>query len=320
MATLTANTQLTLLELAKSEHNGQMLATAEILTRVNDILLDAPWVPANDRFSHVTTQRYSLPTGQWRKFNAGVGHHVTQRKQITDTIGMLEDYGLHDKALVDNAANPAQWRNDENAGVLEGMSQTFATTIIYGNQSTDPEQFTGLAPRLGTLNTTNVLGAGGTGSDVSSIYVVQWGVDKVHLVYPRGSMLGLSHRDLGEDTIKDADLNEFQAYRDHFQLHVGLVVRNPRCIGRVANMETTGSSNIFDEDLLIKILNRMPMKGRGAVLYANPTVMSQIDIAAKDKGNVWHTITDPFGNEVLSFRGIPIRMVEAITDTETAIT
>ncbi len=133
-------------------------------------------------------------------------------------------------------------------------------------------------------------------------------------------MLGLSHRDLGEDTIKDADLNEFQAYRDHFQLHVGLVVRNPRCIGRVANMETTGSSNIFDEDLLIKILNRMPMKGRGAVLYANPTVILKIDIAAKDKGNVWHTITDPFGNEVLSFRGIPIRMVEAITDTETAIT
>lgn len=320
MATLTANTQLTLVELAKSEHGGKMLPTAEILTRVNDILLDAPWVPANDRFSHVTTQRFSLPTGQWRKFNAGVGHHVTQRKQIVDTIGMLEDYGVHDKALVDNAANPAQWRNDENAGVLEGMSQTFASTILYGNQAVDAEKFTGFAPRLASLNSTNVLGCGGTGSDLSSLYAIQWGVDKVHLTFPKGSTLGLSHRDLGEDTVKDADSNEFQAYRDHFQLHAGLVVRNPRCIGRLANIETSGSSNLFDEDLMIKILNRMPMKGRGAVFYANPTVMSQIDIAAKDKGNVWHPITDPFGNEVLSFRGHPIRMVEAILDTETALT
>ena len=321
MATLTAASQLTLLELAKrTDPKGNLAVIAEVLTRDNEILQDAPWLEANDVFSHKATQRFNLPAGTWRKLNAGVGKEASSTREITETIGMLETYSEVDKALADAAPNPAQFRSQEATAFVEGMSQTLATTMIYGNAATDPEKFTGLAPRLDALATL-ALGCSGTGDDLSSIYIVQWGETKCHLVYPRGSKtLGVQHRDLGEATLQDADGNQFQGYRDHFKVNCGLVVRDERCIARVCNIETSGSSNILDEDKIIQVLNKMPMRGAGAVLYMNATIMTQLDIIAKDKSNVQYGPADAFGKPTMFFRGFPVRKVDAILDTESALT
>src|SRR5512147_580107 len=106
---LYANKQLTFVEVAKREHNGAMLPVAEILNKTNEWLSDAVWLPANNKFTHVTAQRYSLPAGSWRKFNAGVASEMGQVRQIVDQIGMLESYAEHDVALVNSMANPAQF-------------------------------------------------------------------------------------------------------------------------------------------------------------------------------------------------------------------
>jgi hypothetical protein len=319
MSQYTANTQLTIYEVAKRHVDGDAVAIAEILARDNEILTDAVWIEANQQFAHVTTQRYALAAGSWRTINAGVAAEATQTKQITDTLGMLETYSEVDCKLVDVAANPAQFRNDEDAGFLEGLSQTLATTVMYGNALTTPTKFTGFAPRVASL-TTNVLGCSGTGSDLTSMFLVQWGADKVHMIYPKGSAAGITKQDLGEVTKVDSSGYMWQVYRTHFKLEAGLVVRNPRCIGRVCNIETAGSSNLFDEDQLIKVMARMYMGGRGAVLYCNATLWAQIQILAKDKSNVFYTASDAFGTDVLMFRGCPIRRVDAILDTESALT
>ena len=80
----------------------------------------------------------------------------------------------------------------------------------------------------------------------------------------------------------------WQIYRDHFQLKVGLTVKDDRCIARLANIKATGESNLFDEDNLIKLLNRMPGAGRTKVtaIYCNETILSQMEIKLKDKSNV----------------------------------
>lgn len=321
MATLTVASQLTLIELAKrTDPSGDLAVIAEVLTRDNEILQDAPWLEANDVFSHKTTQRFSLPTGTWRKLNAGVAAHATGTREIIETMGMLEDYSEVDKALADAAPNPKQFRNNEDSGIVEGLSQTLASTIIYGNAATDTEKFTGLAPRMDALAHTNVFTCSGTGSDLSSIFIVQWGENRVHLIYPRGSKsMGVERRDLGESTKVNSDGTMYQVYRSHFKVSCGLVVRDERCIARIANIESAGSSNLLDDDKIVQALNKMPMRGSGAVLYANATILSQLDVLAKDKSNVNYGPADAFGRPVMYFRGIPVRKVDAILDTETAL-
>lgn len=322
MGTITSYGQLTLFELAnRIDPNGNLATIAEVLSENNEMLMDAKWVEANDTFSHKSTRRLSLPSGTWRKLNAGVAKQSSQTIPVVDVIGMLETYSEVDKALADAAPNPQAFRFSEAKAFLEGLSQTLAYTFIYGNANIDVEKFTGLAPRMASLATDHVIGCSGTGSDLTSVYVVQWGEDKVHMVYPKGSKAGIYHEDKGQVTALDSSSNYFEAYRDWFKIHCGLVVRDERCIKRVCNIETAGTSNLFDEDKLIQAINNMPNRGRGGVIYVNPTLHTQMDIALKDKTNVNFTYADGLGGvPVLTFRGLPVRTMEQIVNTETALT
>ena len=324
MATNTYST-LGLVELAKrKDPSGNPAVIAEVLSRTNRILQDAPWSEANDTFSHMITRRLKLPTGSFRMLNAGVATEASQTIQVSETIGMLESFSQVDQALADAAPNPAQFRMQEAAAFIEGMFQTHATKTIYGNSHSTPEEFTGLAYRMNDLDCNNVVGAGGSGGDTTSIYIVQWGEDKVHFVYPKGAPnVGISHKDLGlapVDVTTTAGTHSYMmAYRDHFKLACGLVVRDNRCIARVANIEATGTSNIFDPDDLIDLLNAMVGEGEGACIYCNRYIFSQMDKMAMDKSNVLYTTGQIWGVPTTMFRGFPVRKVDAITITETAV-
>jgi hypothetical protein len=325
MATVT-NNNLTLIELAhRIEPRGALATIAEVLTEENEILADAPWVEANDTFSNKSVRRLSQPAGSARKLNEGVSREASRTIEVIDTIMMLESYSETDKKLVEASPNPKAFRMGEARAFIEGMSQTLADKLMYGNANTTPEDLHGLAPRMASLaTTTNVLNAGGSGSDLTSVFVVQWGVNSAFFVYPKGApKLGISHTDLGEVTAEDANGAFFQAYRDHFRVEAGLCVKDDRCIGRIANIESTGTSNLFDEDDLIRLLNRMPRSGKGAAIYVNDTVMTQMEIQLKDKNNVYYTPGKGeglAGTPMLYFRGNPVRKVDAITITETALT
>jgi hypothetical protein len=322
MATLQTGNTLTLAELARRMGpNNNIGIIAEVLNKTNEIFSDMSWVEANGLTYHKMVQRLSLPTGEWRRINGGVGVHASQTREVTVGIGMLEDYSEPDKKLIDMAPDSHNARMGEARAFIEGLGQTLGRSVIYANHATDPEQFSGLAPMLNTLSQDNVVGCGGTGSDLTSVYAVQWGEDKTFMVYPKGSKSarGVEYRDLGENTKVLADGKQYQIYRDHFQIHAGLAVKDDRCIGRVCNIETSGSSNTFDEDKLIELLNKMPQRGGGATIYCNRTVFTQLDILAKDKTNVQYGPSDTFGRPVMTFRGLPVRLVDSIVDTESAV-
>jgi hypothetical protein len=328
--TFAINATLTLVEVAKRlDPNGDIATIAEILARDNEILEDAVWVEANDLWGNKTTQRATLPAGYHRRFNQGVATEQSLTTEVNDVVALLEARAQCDKDLCDSMPNPAQYRMGEAAAFIEGMSQTMATAIIYGNALVPTVALGqpphGFSPRVPVSTAPNAITQGGTGADLTSVWVVQWGIDKVHMIYPRGSKAGIQRFDLGEQTVASVststgDPNAYlQVYADRFVAKYGLVVKNPRCIQRVCNIETAGTSNILDEDNLIKVLNRMPMRGRNAVIYCNTTILSQIDILAKDKVNVNWSTRDWGGVPTQFFRGCPIRKVDAILDTETAI-
>jgi hypothetical protein len=140
------------------------------------------------------------------------------------------------------------------------------------------------------------------------------------MVYPKGSMAGLEHEDRGIETATDSSNNKYRAYVDVFTWKAGMVVKNGKSIGRIANIESTGSSNIFDEDNLITLTNRMT-KGPGRRIYVNQTVMTQMEIRAKDKTNIHYTtVNDIAPGPVTMFKGIPVRLVDQMLITEAALT
>lgn len=321
MTTLTAN-GLTLAEVAKRhDPQGNLATIAEVLEQENEILQDAVWREANDVWANVTTRRASLPAGSWRKLNAGVAAEKSDTVQVVDSIGILETWAKNDIEVINSFRNKQQARNDEAMAFVEGLGQTMAATLIYGSTVTTPEKFTGIAPRLDDIAaTSNCINEGGGGSDLTSIFVVTWGPNEVHCLYPRNSKGGLEHTDMGIQIVTDIGSNEFRAYVDNFVWKCGLAVKQNKCIGRIANIESAGASNIFDEDNLITLLNRMKT-GPGTRIYCNKTVKTQMEIRIKDKTNVNYTFADGLApGPVLMFKGFPVRQVDQILDTEAALT
>ena len=111
-------------------------------------------------------------------------------------------------------------------------------------------------------------------------------------------------------------------YRDHFQIRLGLVVRHPRAIGRVANIEQESvGANTFNEDDLITLLNNMET-GPGTRIYMNETSATQGQIRLKDKGNrFWTDDKALSGEPFLRFSNVPVRKFarEVLLNTEDAI-
>ncbi len=316
-----ASTQLSITEIVKRKGaDGNLLTVAEVLNETNQIMEDIPWIESNDMWSNKSVRRSYLPSGAWRKFYQGVSPEASGTAEIVDIIGQLQARAENDRWVIDSSPNPAETRNQENRAFIEGMGQEFVATLLYGNALTAPEEFTGLAARMDSIFAAgNVINEGGSGGDTCSIYVVTWGADTAYGIYPRNSMAGLQHEDLGVIDAFDSNSKRYRAYGDVFTWNCGLVVKHPRAIGRIANIEVSGGVNTFDEDNLIILLNRM-VTGPGTRIYVNRDVMSQMEIRLKDKTNVNFTKADGLAPGLtMTFKQFPIRMVDQILNTETAV-
>lgn len=282
-----AGNNLTLVDQAKrADPDGRIAAIAEILSQSNEILEDCPWVEGNLATGHRTTVRTGLPQVAWRKLNAGVQPSKSTTVQFDEASGMLEAFGVVDKDLADLNGNTSEFRLSENIAFLEAMNQEQATTMFYGDTAVNPERFLGLSARYGTVNVNNaqnadnVIDAGGTGTDNTSVWLIGWSPNTIHGIYPKGTHAGLVHEDLGLDTITDAAGGRYRAYLDRYQWKCGLALRDWRYAVRICNIDVsdltrnaaTGADLI---DLMTRALERIQsLNGVTPVFYANRTVRS----------------------------------------------
>lgn len=323
-------TKLTLKELtARIDPNGNAARIAEVLQEKNQILDDIPWMESNETFSNRTVRRAAQPTGTYRQLNKGVAFEASKTIPVVDVIGMLESYSKVDVRLAEAFPGGAQaFRSQEDMAFVGGMGKTFAESLIYGNAAELPEEFTGLAPRLDSASDTNVIDAGGADSDCTSIFVITWGYEFAHGIYGRGSKGGLQMHDHGiqvmdestSTTVPHTLINRW--YVTHFAWEGGLAVRDPSGIGRIASIESAkaATANIFSEDDLIDLIVEMET-GPSTRIYMHRNVMAQCWKRLKDKNNVFFGRNEGLdaGGMPLNFNGFPIRQVDQISITETAL-
>ncbi|MFZ2972239.1 MAG: major capsid protein [Ferribacterium limneticum] len=301
----------------------------EMLSETNEILDDMTFIEANGFTEHKTTIRSGLPAGTWRKLNYGVQPEKSRTVPIKDSLGMLETYAEVDKALADLNGNSAAWRLSEDRAFIEGLNQTMATTLFYGDASLDPEKFTGLAPRYNLLsaeNGINIVDAGGTGSDNASIWLVVWGPNTCHGIYPKGSPAGLQTRDLGEDTLTDAAGGRYQGYRTHYKWDNGVTLRDWRYVVRVANIDVSdltknAASGADLIDLMTQALELIPNIGMGRPVFYMPRKLRSFlrrQITNKVAGSTL-TMEEISGKKVVAFDGVPCRRTDALLLTEARV-
>jgi len=194
MATLGSNV-LTLADHAKRlDPDGKVPSIVELLSQSNEILDDMLWMEGNLPTGHRTTVRTGLPAVAWRLLNQGVQPSKSTTAQVDEQCGMLEAWSEVDKDLAMLNGNTAAFRLSEAQAFIEAMNQEMASTLFYGNAGLTPEEFTGLSIRYSdpaAVNGQNVIDAGGSGSDNSSIWLVAWGGQTVHGIFPKGSKAGL---------------------------------------------------------------------------------------------------------------------------------
>jgi len=321
-------TALTLADWGKRIDSGGKVDTIiELLSQSNPILQDMPFVEGNLPTGHKTTVRSGLPTATWRLLNYGVQPSKSTTVQVTDSVGMLETYAEIDKSLADLNGNTSEFRLSEDRAFLEAMNQQMAQTLFYGDSSVNPQQFMGLSSRYSDLsagNKQNIIDAGGTGTDNTSIWLVVWGENTVHGIFPKGQKAGLQMDDKGQQTLEDANGGKYEGYRTHYKWDNGLSLRDWRYVVRIANIDVSdlsdpaAAANIAK--LMVKALHRIPNRGMGRpVFYMNRTAGQALDTQASEKSALAISVKETEGEWWTAFRGVPIRETDALLETEARV-
>jgi hypothetical protein len=321
--------------------DGSVADIAEIITQYHEILDDIGWKQGNLDTGEQITVRTSKPTISFRYLNAGVTPVKSTTGQIVETCAIMEARNHIDIDVAMANGNTSAYRLSEDKGIIQGFGDQLASTLIYGDTTVSPNQFTGLAARYYSSTGTNttakqVISAGGTNNVNSSIWLVVWSPDNIYGIVPKGSKAGFQFKDLGEQMVPDPNTTGafMQMMCSWYQWKAGLAIRDYRSVVRIANIDmtnilTTGATSDTSADLLKYMslaLDRIPPNVIGRkVFYMNETVRSYLRLKIVNKTNLLLRLEEikgsliPRPDQVLMFLGVPCRRIDAILNTETNV-
>ena len=315
--------------------NDEIARIVEQLNQTNVILDDIPWLEGNLPTGHKSTIRTGIPEPTWRKINQGVSPGKSETDQITDSCGILEAHSQIDVDLAELNGMSSEFRMSEDRAQLEGMNQAMAKSVFYGDIDKDPERIQGLESRYNTLDATKAKSAenvingavsGSSATDLTSVYLVVWGRDTVHGIFPKGSKVGIQ-RDTGDGKpvfVNDANGKQFKAYVTVYKWKPGICVRDWRYVVRICNLSlanlkaSTGAASLID--LMSVAEDLIPNMNMGhAVFYAHKKVVTALRKQIRDKNNVQLTLDTVAGKNVVSFDGIAVHKCDALSITESRV-
>lgn len=322
------NTNPTFSDVAKrTDPEGKIAPIVELLNEHNEILDDATAIEANDKMTHTTTVRSGLPSVTWTKFYQGVQPSKSTTVQVRDAIGMVEARSTVDERLLKMAPDGNAFRLSEDRPFIESMTQDVASTLFYGDTGPSPEKFNGLSQRFSLTtaeNGINIVNAGGSGSDNTSIWLVVWSPNTCHMIYPRGTKAGLEVTDLGRQRVLDANGGAYEAMETKYEWKVGVSVRDWRYVVRIANIDVSDLNTLANTkniiNWMIEASEAIPSLSSGrAAFYCNKTIRTKLRFGINEKTTNQLTYETVAGKRIMAFDNIPVRRCDRILNTEAAI-
>ena len=297
----------------------------ELQSQTNALFSVLPFKPCNDGTKEVVVYRKELPEVAWRMINKGVAPGKSATGQVSFSCGGVEAYADVDERLLKINKNSNTWRLSENYAYQEAMAQKMATTFFYGDEKINPAGFTGLsafyyATSQDALYSDQIIDAGGTGNNLTSLWIMTFSDDTLYGIHPETIPAGYKYEDMGRVEMRDNNNGIFYGYRSKYNWDMGLALRDPRYVVRMANIDTTQLSSTTFIPNLIKAYNQIynPDHGR-TVIMCNRQVQTYLSILASEKANVNLHIDEFAGKKIEHFWDAPILRCDAILNTESQL-
>lgn len=327
MATL-AVTHPTLLDAVKAQDpNGMIADTAELLQERNEWLQYATFQEGNLATGNQVNVRTGQPAATLRKMNAGVASGKATQDKVTEGCADIQANMEVDEEVANLNGNLSSFLANESVPFINAMNEQISDSFIYGDPTTNTENFMGLSERYNdttAANGENIILGGGAGSDNHSIWLVGWSPQTIYMHSPKGKPGGLRVENRGRVTLYDSNNNPYDGYRMTFKWNVGLTVKNWQYAVRIANIDNsdlvisaaTGANLI---DLMIQAEERFPsFAGVRPVWLVNREIRSWLRRQINQKTNNNLTYDTISGRRVLAFSEIPVARCDALLNATEA--
>lgn len=329
----------------RHDPDGKISTLVDLLSQENGILDDCLTVECQSGNAFEYTQVVKLPTPTRRIYNTGVPRTLAGvAKQVTTAVEYA-DWSVFDNSLAQLGGNLSELRAQEDMLHMQGIGQRVASDLFYSNPTNDPTAFRGLANIYNTVSTAtsqianNVIDMGGTGNTNTSMWLITWGPKHIHTIFPKGTQAGLIHKDMGLLPAIDSNNLEFLAWRTWLQWNIGIAVHDWRFAVRACNIDVSllnGGSAANLINMMVQMVHKPPIMPAGvapiqdsdapdklvmgrSAFYCDRTLSTYLDQQAMNKTNVLLRMEEWDGESVTTFRGIPIRNVDALLNTESRV-
>jgi hypothetical protein len=324
MATSNINANMTALEVARRSSNPDQWFIIETMSQSNTMYQELPITEANQGTTHTFLQRTTYPEGTYRLYDEGVSGDYSNTKPVTEYTCMADAYSKVDQRKAEHSGNPSQLYLSEATAWLMGMGRQMAELSIYGNRNANPRVIDGLGTRLnriGDFQSGHCVDAGlsGTGSNLTSIFIVAGGLKACHYIYPQGaSGIGVQREDLGIQLVTADNGGDLKAHVDHFYCEWGLAVEHPDAVIRICNIPATLTKDLRAQlvDTILQMQQKIVQGNVSVSLYCNQSMAYQIQKAARELQYVVFPETDPWGRPVDTINGMRVRRMDVIVNTE----
>lgn len=345
MAVNSWGSRITFADAMKTVMNGQYMGFVNTLVESNPIMQDIPVMPGNGILSHEGARLDALPTPEILDIAEGWSSQSVTFDKYKAVISLFKMRLDIPEDILKLQPNRARFRADLEDACGEGFGQGVVNHVIYGTSvgAGNSKKFDGLGTYRVTPDATDPISVangdyatfdagGGTGSDTTSIWLIQPGYRKVFFVTPANdSRNGMDRQDIGRveawtnqvAVIANSSVTRETRYdiRTEFEQKLGLVIADERALARIRNVPTTRAS--FTSDLIFELIMQAReevFKGPEPVFaYMNGRLRWILKTLNVNKQNVILDKNNPYDILMNRIGDVYIRPCDALLKTETGV-
>jgi hypothetical protein len=323
--------QLTLQDIRQGlDPDGLVAKVVDVMSTSGHLTEDAVWAPTNAFGKNVTAKTAFEPEGDFRRANRGVAPGKGGLSQDEDFVGYLEAMSLVDDKVIRSVGKGQKQaaRMQYDALFAKGLAKQGRRYTLYGDRTTDPDQFNGMSAKRDAIGDYCFDAAPAAPSgNRTSFYITAWNTDSgCSMLYPNETQAGIQTEDFGKQIITDPnDSARFlPAWITWFYHDLGFMVKDDRALIRIANVEA--DSSVWDVTYMKKIMSlvnealrsmNFSVDDGNIRLYSNKDGLLLFDNMVHELSS-FHLTDVVLENKTFlnSYRGLPLRECNEILSDE----
>lgn len=228
------------------DKDGKLVEYVNYLAQNNQFKDHIPWVECNDYNGHKISMLTDVPATFWKRDNLGVPATHSDVAVVRETIGKIaaRTFVFEDVLKnLDQASSRQEVLRMENELKMDQLNNDMVKAFFKASIKNDPASFDGFEARYNTMdkklsdNYKQVIDCGGKGDNLTSMWVVGWGLNTVFGLYPQNRPMGIQVDPRGRVRVNDPYGNPIYGDETQYEWSFGLGIKDRRAVVRLANID-----------------------------------------------------------------------------------